>query len=50
MSWRERREKGRKGNLIGKTLGSLVASAADAVKDPILNLMNINSNTSLLFN
>lgn len=34
------------GNLIGKTLGSLVASAVDAVKDPILNLMNINSNTS----
>lgn len=34
------------GNLIGKTLGSLVASAVDAVKDPVLNLMNINSNTS----
>ena len=32
--------------LIGKILGSLVASAADAVKDPVLNLMNINSNTS----
>ena len=40
----------RKGNLIGKTLGSLVASAADAVKDPILNLMNINSNTSNVLN
>lgn len=40
----------RKGNLIGKTLGSLVASAADAVKDPILNLMNINSNTSSILN
>ena len=40
----------RKGNLIGKTLGSLVASAADAVKDPILNLMNINSNTSNILN
>lgn len=34
------------GNLIGKTLGSLVASSVDAVKDPTLNLMNINSNTS----
>lgn len=34
-----------KGNLIGKTLGSLVAAAADAVKDPVLNLMNINSQT-----
>ena len=31
---------------IGKVLGSLVASAADAVKDPILNLMNINNNTA----
>lgn len=35
-----------KGNVIGKTLGSLVASAADAVKDPVLNLMNINSTTA----
>jgi hypothetical protein len=26
----------------------LVASAADAVKDPVLNLMNINSNTASL--
>ena len=40
----------RKGNFIGKTLGSLVASAADAVKDPVLNLMNINSNTSNVLN
>lgn len=32
--------------LIGKVLGSLVASAADAVKDPVLNLMNINSTTA----
>lgn len=38
------------GNMIGKTLGSLVASAADAVKDPILNLMNINSNTVNILN
>lgn len=36
----------RNGQLIGKTLGSLVGSAADAVKDPVLNLMNINSITS----
>ena len=36
----------RKGQLIGKTLGSLVAASADAVKDPVLNLMNINSNTA----
>lgn len=35
----------RNGQLIGKVLGSLVASAADAVKDPVLNLMNINSST-----
>ena len=34
------------GESVGKILGSLVASAADAVKDPILNLMNINKNTS----
>lgn len=34
------------GQYIGKVLGSLVASAADAVKDPILNLMNINNNTA----
>lgn len=33
------------GNLIGKTLGSLVGASADAVKDPVLNLMNINMNT-----
>lgn len=36
----------RNGQLIGKVMGSLVASAADAVKDPVLNLMNINSNTA----
>ena len=40
----------RKGQLIGKVMGSLVASAADAVKDPILNLMNINSNTANILN
>ena len=34
------------GQSVGKVLGSLVASAADAVKDPVLNLMNINSNTA----
>lgn len=34
------------GNLIGKTLGSLVSASADAVKDPILNLMNINMTTA----
>lgn len=38
------------GQLIGKTLGSLVASAADAVKDPVLNLMNINGNTANILN
>ena len=36
----------RNGQLIGKVLGSLVASSADAVKDPVLNLMNINGNTA----
>lgn len=30
------------GGLIGKTLGSEVAMFADAVKDPVANLMNIN--------
>lgn len=38
------------GNFIGKTLGSLVASAADAVKDPVLNLMNINADTVNILN
>lgn len=38
--------KNSKGEYTGKVLGSLVASAADAVKDPVLNLMNINSNTA----
>lgn len=36
----------RSGESVGRVLGSLVASAADAVKDPVLNLMNINSNTA----
>lgn len=40
----------RSGQLIGKVMGSLVASAADAVKDPVLNLMNINSNTASILN
>lgn len=38
------------GALISKTLGSLVASAADAVKDPVLNLMNINADTVNVLN
>lgn len=38
------------GESVGKILGSLVASAADAVKDPVLNLMNINSNTASVLN
>lgn len=40
----------RDGNLIGKTLGSLVSASADAVKDPILNLMNINMTTAGMLN
>lgn len=40
----------RNGQLIGKVMGSLVASAVDAVKDPVLNLMNINSNTANILN
>lgn len=38
------------GNLIGKTLGSLVSASADAGKDPILNLMNINMTTVGMLN
>ncbi len=38
------------GNLIGKTLGSLVSASADAVKDPILNLMNVNMTTTGMLN
>lgn len=38
------------GALIGKTLGSLVSASADAVKDPILNLMNINMTTAGMLN
>lgn len=38
------------GGNIGKALGSLVASAADAVKDPVLNLMNINKETVNVLN
>ena len=38
------------GQSVGKVLGSLVASAADAVKDPVLNLMNINSSTANILN
>lgn len=40
----------RDGNLIGKTLGSLVSASADAVKDPILNLMNVNMTTAGMLN
>ena len=40
----------RNGQSVGKTLGSLVASAADAVKDPVLNLMNINGTTANILN
>lgn len=40
----------RDGQLIGKVMGSLVASAVDAVKDPVLNLMNINSVTANILN
>lgn len=38
------------GERISKILGSLVASAADAVKDPVLNLMNINADTVNVLN
>lgn len=38
------------GNLIGKTLGSLVSASADAAKDPVLNLMNINMVTAGMLN
>lgn len=40
----------REGTLIGKTLGSLVSASADAVKDPILNLMNVNMITAGMLN
>lgn len=40
----------RGGQLIGKVMGSLVAASVDAVKDPVLNLMNINSNTANILN
>ena len=36
--------------LIGKTLGSLVGASADAVKDPVLNFMNINKETVNVLN
>lgn len=39
-----------KGNIIGKVLGSLVGASADAVKDPVLNLMNINITTAGILN
>lgn len=38
------------GNNIGNILGSLVGASADAVKDPILNLMNVNMNTANILN
>lgn len=34
------------GNSVSKTLGSMLAASADAVKDPVLNLMNVNQNTA----
>lgn len=34
------------GNLIGKTLGSLVAASADTAKEPCLGNLNINQQTS----
>ena len=40
----------RNGTLIGKTLGSLVSASADAVKDPILNLINVNMTTAGMLN
>lgn len=40
----------REGESVGKVLGSLVASSVDAVKDPVLNLMNINRNTANILN
>ena len=40
----------REGTLIGKTLGSLVSASADAVKNPILNLMNVNMTTAGMLN
>lgn len=40
----------RNGQLIGKSMGSLVAASVDAVKDPVLNLMNINSQTAGILN
>ena len=38
------------GQYIGKVLGEMVASSADAVKDPVLNLMNINVETVNILN
>lgn len=39
-----------KGRMVGKTLGSMVSASADAVKDPIMNLMNINMTTVNVLN
>ena len=38
------------GTYLGKALGNLVAASVDAVKDPILNLMNINLQTANVLN
>lgn len=35
--------------MIGRTLGELVAMFADAVKDPVANLMNVNNTTMPVF-
>lgn len=40
----------REGKLIGKLLGSTVSASADAVKDPIFNLVNVNMSTVNLMN
>lgn len=39
------KNKGTDGTLIGRTLGEFVAMFADAVKDPVANLMNMNNTT-----
>lgn len=36
------------GILVSKTLGSILAASVDAVKDPVLNLINVNQTTSAI--
>lgn len=38
--------KGKNGSLISKTIASFLAASVDAVKDPVLNFMNLNTFTS----